>query len=182
MKKLVFFAIMLVQFVVMAQVYQLEIRLVDANVGYPTGDWSNGYPATSNDSGLNTIFTTYNATGYIPGGGQTYIPQYIDRTHFVKCDGCDINAFEQDLVNYSAVVENINHCEVDTVNALYTVLVNLNNGTNTGMTTPDGIVITNNAALNLIFEDFKVMYYEIAFPGTYRNIFMLLPVIVMPDY
>ena len=166
MKKLVFLAIMLIQFVLPAQNYQLEIRLVDANVGYPTGDWSNNYPATSNDSGLNSIFTTYNAISYIPGNGQTYITQYIDRTHFVQCTGCDVNAFEQALINYSAVVENINHCELNTVNALYVLLISLDNGTNTGTTTSEGIVITDNAELNIIFEDFKVMYYEQAFPSS----------------
>jgi hypothetical protein len=145
------------------QEYQIEIRLVDENIGYPTGDPIPGYDAVSSDPGLNDIFEAYQATAYYPG--YNYIPQWDNRTHFILCDGCDINAFEQALIDYSSVVENTIQCQPYTMNALYVKLITLNNGTNTGNTTPDGVVITDNDDLNRIFEDFQVLYYEQSFPS-----------------
>jgi hypothetical protein len=163
MKKIIFFIVLMSGLLSFGQEYQIEIRLVDENIGYPTGDPIPGYDAVSNDSGLNDIFETYQATAYYPG--YNYIPQWDNRTHFILCDGCDINAFEQALTDYSSVVENTIQCEPYRMNALYVKLITLNNGTNTGTTTPDGVVITDNAELNVIFEDFGVLYYEQSFPS-----------------
>ena len=123
--------------------------MVDENIGYPTGDPIPGYDAVSSDPGLNDIFEAYQATAYYPG--YNYIPQWDNRTHFILCDGCDINAFEQALIDYSSVVENTIQCQPYTMNALYVKLITLNNGTNTGNTTPDGVVITDNDDLNRIY-------------------------------
>ena len=166
MKKLVLFIVLMSSLISFGQEYQIEIRLVDEAIGYPTGDPIPGYDAVSNDDGLNDIFQAYQATAYYPAYGQTYIPQWENRTHFVLCDGCDINAFEQALIDYSTVVENTIQCQPYTVNALYVELITLNNGTNTGNTTPDGVVITDNDDLNGIFEDFDVLYYEPGFPSS----------------
>jgi hypothetical protein len=54
------------------------------------------------------------------------------------------------------------------MNALYARLITLDNGINTGNTTPDGAVIKDNDDLNVIFEDFDVLYYERAF-STIQN-------------
>jgi hypothetical protein len=158
-------------FALFGQEYQIEIRLVDENIGRPGSNSGQNYPAESNDVGLNNIFSAFNATHYYPG--HNYIEQWRDRTHFVICEGCDINAFEQALIDYSSVVENTIQCPPGTQNALYVRLISLDNGTNTGNTTPEGIVITDNEDLNLIFVNYSVMYYESSFgpPNPFPRLF-----------
>ncbi|GHC58060.1 T9SS type A sorting domain-containing protein [Ulvibacter litoralis] len=163
MKKYIFLAVVLSNFLLFGQQYQIELRLVDATVGYPIGNPIPGYTPESNDSGLNDIFAAFDASVYYPG--YSYIPEWYDRTHFILCDGCDINAFEQALMNYSSVIENTIQCAPHTMNALYVKLITLDNGTNTGTTTSSGAVITDNDDLNIIFEDFDVLYFEPAFPS-----------------
>lgn len=165
MKKITFLLILFCNIAVFAQEYQIQLRLVDAEVGYPTGDPLDDHPAISNDSGLNTIFDTYGADHYFPGTNP--IPDWEDRTHFVICFGCDINQLEQALDNYPSVIEHTVQNEPGYIaNALYVQLVNLENGNNTGNTDPQGIVITNNATLNTIFVDYTVLYFEQAFPSS----------------
>ncbi|AFL82032.1 hypothetical protein Aeqsu_2577 [Aequorivita sublithincola DSM 14238] len=160
MKKITLFVLLFANFALFAQKYQIQLRLVDGNIGYPTGN-SN---APSNDPSLNAIFGTYGITGYL--GGTNPVPDWEFRTHFVLCTGCDINALKQALDNYSTVVENTVQNEPGYIaNALYVKLIDLDNGYNTGDVTPEGIVITNNSVLNTIFVDHTVLYFEPAFPG-----------------
>lgn len=156
------------------QGYQIQLRLVDANVGYPIGDpLGNGYDAVSNDPGLNAIFDTYGADAYYPGYGMVEIPIWEGRIHFVTCNSCDINALEQALDNYPSVIEHTVQNEIGYIaNALYVELVDLSNGNNTGNTTPEGIIITNNSTLNSIFIDNTVLYFEQAFPSSQNPVLL----------
>ncbi len=166
MKKITLLFILLSNFALFAQQYEIQIRLVDAEVGYPTGDpIGDDYDSVSNDPGLNAIFQTYNATHYYPNGSG--VPDWNDRTHHVTCNGCDINGFEQALDNYPSVIERTDQTPPGTLsNGIYSVLVDVENGYNTGNTTSGGIVITNNNVLNAIFVDYTVLYYEQAFPDS----------------
>lgn len=176
MKKITLLIILFGSIAAFSQEYQIQLRLVDAEVGYPTGDPLDNYPAISNDNGLNAILNTYGADHYYPGYNP--VPDWEFRTHFVTCVGCDINQLEQALDNYSSVIEHTVQNEPGLIaNSLYVKLVDLNNGNNTGNTTPEGIVITNNAVLNAIFVDYTVLYFEQAFPNfqdpELRKIFQL---------
>lgn len=152
MKINILLLLLFASFGTLAQEYQIQLRLVDANVGYPTGDPWNNQPAVSNDSGLNAIFDTYGADNYY--WGTNPVPEWEGRTHFVTCYGCDINQLEQALDNYSSVIEHTVQNEPGYIaNALYVKLVSLENGYNTGNTTPEGIVMTNNTTINSIFID-----------------------------
>ncbi len=64
MKKNILLFLLFASFGMLAQEYQIQLRLVDGNVGYPTGDPMGNYLAVSNDAGLNTIFDTYGADHY----------------------------------------------------------------------------------------------------------------------
>jgi hypothetical protein len=64
------------------------------------------------------------------------------------------------------VVEITIQCQPYNINTLYVELITLNNGTNTRNTTPDGVVITDNDDLKIIFEDFDVLYNEPGFPSS----------------
>lgn len=166
MKRITFFLSFLIGLIGIAQEYQIEIRLVDAEVGYPIGqpDVPPYYEAVSNDVGLNTIFEIHSATNYYPG--YNIIPEYEDRTHWVLCNGCDINQFEEDLLAYSSVIENAFQSEVGyTSNEMYVQLLDLNNGNPIGET-PEGNIITTNEELNILFENFTVFHFEQAFPGS----------------
>lgn len=165
MKKNILLFLLFTSFGMFAQEYQIQLRLVDANVGYPTGDpIGNDYEAVSNDNGLNAIYDTFGADHYYPGTNP--VPDWEDRTHFVTCYTCDINQLEQALDSYSSVIEHTVQNEPGYIaNSLYVKLIDLQNGNNTGNTTPQGIVITNNTTLNTIFEDYSVLYYEQAFPN-----------------
>ncbi|WP_430413095.1 T9SS type A sorting domain-containing protein [Kordia sp.] len=79
----------------------LFLKIADINVGTVTGT-SNGI-VTTNDSGLNTIFTTHNVyfyTQYLPSSMQNSLL----RAYIAMCD-CDANLLKADLDAYSAVIE-----------------------------------------------------------------------------
>lgn len=165
MKKITLIFILFYNLTLFGQEYEIQIRLVDGEIGYPIG--GNYYEPISNDAGLNNIFDTYGATAYISSPGSNGVPEWSDRTHHVQCNGCDINQFEQALDNYNAVVERADQTEPGTQsNGLFILLLDLDNGNTTGNTTPEGIVITNNNVLNSIFVDYTVLHFEQAYPSS----------------
>ncbi len=170
MAKFTFLLLFCCSFTVFSQEYQIQLRLVDSQVGYPTGDpIDDDYSAVSNDEGLNAIFQNYSATHYYPG--DDFIPEWQNRTHFVLCDGCDINQFEQDLLNYDAVIAGTFQSEPYLMaNNLYVKLLDANNGNPTGDTTSEGNVITTNAAMNTLFETHNVVYFENSYAETYYHL------------
>ena len=168
MKKILLIGLVLVTFQIKAQQQQIQILLVDAEVGYPIGqpDVPPYYEAVSNDPGLNAIFQMHNATHYYPGY-ETCVEFWQGRVHYVLCEGCDVNQFESDLQNYSAAIEKTYQTEpYSTANTMYVKLWDGENGNPTGNTTPEGIIITTNSEINEIFIDHTVLCFERAFPTT----------------
>lgn len=163
MKKITLLAFLLCNLIMLGQEYQIQIRLVDSEVGRPTGNpIDDDYEAVSDDPGLNAIFQNYNATHYYPG--YDFDPEWENRTHFVLCDGCDVNQFEQDLLDYNTVIAGTFQSEPGlTANNLYVKLLDANNGNPTGEITPNGNIITTNAAINALFETYNVVFYEYFF-------------------
>ncbi|PTX63098.1 putative secreted protein (Por secretion system target) [Kordia periserrulae] len=80
---------------------QLYLRVADVTIGVYTG-MNNGI-VTTNDAGLNAIFTTHNVTYYeqaFPSSSQNTLL----RAYFLMCD-CDANLLKVDLDNYPSVIE-----------------------------------------------------------------------------
>ena len=165
MKKLLL--LLLVSNFVKAQ-SNVEIRLVDMNVGYPIYTWGEfGYTSTniSNDAGLNAILNTYGVTHYEHCDGHPY-PPYTNRMSLII--GSYPTQFITDLLDYSSVVESVkitnNHEFTD---ALRLQLISLGIGSPTG--TSGGIIVTNDSGLNTIFQNFNVFYYVQSYPASSSN-------------
>ena len=147
----------------------VEIRLVNPNVGTPIYVWNNilGYVSTntSNDVGLNAILTAYNTTNYETNEVHPY-PPYIGRIKNIR--GNVTQQFIDALVAYSSVIESAritNGWEFS--DALQLQLVDLNVGIPVGSS--DNVIITNDAGLNNIFQNFTVFYYVQSYPSSTVN-------------
>ena len=80
---------------------QLSLKIADINVGISTG--TNNGIITTNDAGLNAIFTTHNVYFYaqqFPSSMQNSLL----RSHIIMCD-CDANDLKTDLDAYTTVIE-----------------------------------------------------------------------------
>lgn len=79
---------------------QLYLGIVDVNVGTVTG--TNNGIVTTNDAGLNALFTTYNVYFY-----EQYYPSFTDpyllSVYTLLCD-CDVNLLMTDMEAYSSVI------------------------------------------------------------------------------
>lgn len=149
----------------MAQSTQyVEIRLVNETVGQPLFNFTVNQPTESNDAGLNLILQTHNVFSYIPKGGHPY-PSYVNKIMEAQCNNCNINQLASDLQTYSNVVAaaRVSNYGYFT-DALRAQLISLSNGTPTG--TNNNIIVTNDPALNQIFQDYNVYYYTQSFPNT----------------
>jgi hypothetical protein len=76
----------------------LEVTLNDINVGIPTG--MSGNVVVTNDSGLNTLFQSYNVFHY-----QLAYPSYpqFQMYYSLVCD-CDVTALKAAIDSYTAVI------------------------------------------------------------------------------
>ena len=81
----------------------VEIRLADINVGAPHCDYffNDWMCNTTNDPGLNAIFSTYNVNYFKVKGGHPY-PPYQERIFAIS--GTYPQQFITDLLAYSSVV------------------------------------------------------------------------------
>lgn len=153
---------------VMAQQPDVEIRLVNSNVGSSiiyNQNQVNEYSA-SNDSGLNAILNSYSVRSYIIKGGHPYQP-YSGR--ILSIAGVFPQQFVNDLLAYTSVIESARISYKSYFSdALNLKLVNLNIGTPIGYN--GNIVITNNTSLNQIFQNNNVFYFAQLFPTSTSNV------------
>lgn len=136
----------------------IEIRLVNSGIGTPVPSWVNGWYTfnTSNDSGLNAILQTYGTTGYDLKEGHPYYNTPIIQISFTSTN---ISQFIADLQAYSSVVAYAHQADMYSFNdVLQTHILNPTVGTPNGMS--NGIVVTNDLDLNLIFQNHNVIYYS----------------------
>lgn len=160
MKKIILF--LLFSTFTMAQ-STVEIRIVNETIGAPLFNYTVNQTTESNDAGLNSILQNHNVFSYIPKGNHPY-PSYVNRIMEAQCNNCNLNQLALDLQSYSTVVAS---AQVSTYgyfsDALRLQLLNSANGTPTGIN--NGIIVTNDAALNQIFQDYNVYYYTQSFPN-----------------
>ena len=165
MKKFIF--IILLSNFVIAQP-DIEIRLVNANVGYPiihNQNQLNEYSA-SNDAGINAILNSYGVRSYLLKGGHPYQP-FAGR--IMSIAGVFPQQFINDLLAYSSVIESVRVSDLNYFSdALVLRLVDLNIGTPIGYN--GNIVVTNNTALNQIFQNYNVYYFTQMFPVSTWNV------------
>ncbi|RTY87254.1 T9SS type A sorting domain-containing protein [Flavobacterium sp. GT3R68] len=140
----------------------VEIRIVNASFGQPLFNYTVNQTTESNDAVLNAIFQTHHVYSYIPKGGHPY-PNYANKVMEAQCNNCNLNQLALDLQSYSTVVA---AAKVSTYgyfkDALRLQLFNLNYGIPTG--TNNNIIVTNDAGLNQIFQNYNVFYYTQSFP------------------
>lgn len=150
----------------------IEIRLVDTNVGAPIYNWSSGAPVpinTSNDAGLNALFSKYGVTNYQDNMPHPY-PPYLSRTKVIM--GSFPPQFITDLLGYSSVIASAKTSTgFEFTDAVRTQLVNLNVGSPTGVN--GGIIVTNDVGLNAIFQTYNVFYYTQTYPSVPAGSYLL---------
>ena len=165
MKKFIFF--FLFSNFVIAQP-DVEIRLVNANVGASityNANQLNEY-SSSNDAGINAILNSYGVRSYIIKGGHPYQP-FAGR--IISIAGVFPQQFINDLLAYSSVIEYVHVSDLNYFSdALDLRLVDLNIGTSIGFN--GNIVVTNNTALNQIFQNYNVYYYSQTYPTSTSNV------------
>jgi len=161
MKKLLF--ILLISNFALAQP-GIEIRLVNYNVGTPNYYWNGiDYVSmnSSNDPGLNAILSAYNVTeGYLNNEVHPY-PDYIGKVKVIR--GTYPEQMIADLLAYSSVVASAKFTTgYEFTDSTRLKLLDMSVGTPVG--TSNYIIVTNDAGLNTIFENFHVFYYVQAYP------------------
>ncbi|MEO0038380.1 MAG: hypothetical protein RIQ59_1591 [Bacteroidota bacterium] len=151
MKSLLF--ILLVSSVCFSQNQVVEIKLVDSSIG---GEGMQS--GTSNDSGLNQIFQNHNVFRYEYRYNHPLIPA---KYYEAECQNCDTNQLYTDLLNYTSVVEKARITSYGSpfLEVLATQLQSATIGIPAGTT--NGIITTNDAGLNQIFQNFNVNYYAL---------------------
>lgn len=147
-----------------SQVTVVEIKLVDATVGFPAFNGTVNSTTESNDPGLNAILQNHNVFSYIGKYGHLY-PPYAERFTEIFCEQCDATQLVNDLLAYSSVVENARSTSYGSPfnDNLYSQINTVGIGIPVGFN--NEIVVTNDEGLNQIFEDFNVYFYELSFPG-----------------
>lgn len=111
-------------------------------------------PRQFNDAGLQAIFTTYSITVPEVGYYDCSTPsQYYKAVELYGISSSTYPAFTQDLENYNQGVIAVDYLPGNP-NQVYYTLVDNSVGSFQNIT--NGIVTTNNAALNQIFIDFNV--------------------------
>ncbi|MGV3697442.1 T9SS type A sorting domain-containing protein [Flavobacterium sp.] len=134
----------------------VEIRLVNPMVGAPScnyffNDWMCN---TTNDAGLNAIFSTYGVQYFKVKGGHPY----YNNTTIMALSGNYPPQFVAELSAYSSVVASAKFWDPNTFSdVLFLSLANASIGTFTG--TNNNIVVTNDANLNQIFQTYNVIQY-----------------------
>jgi len=145
----------------------IEIRLV-SYVGSPIYTFGGtGYISTnvSDDAGLNAILSAYNVTEYITNDIHPYEPYHF-KTKLIR--GTYTQQLIDALLAYSSVIASVkitNGYEyTDTLNLQ---LFSLSVGSPVG--TSGGVIVTNDAGLNVIFQNFHVFYYAQTYPSSSVN-------------
>lgn len=141
---------------------EIEIRLVNSDVGHAVQYEPDTILNYSNDIGLNSIFEKYNVYSYQFGGGHPYPPYQltIGFISFNNSNGVS-NQFISDLKNYSSVVADAKiTSEYNYTDVLNIAPINKAIGIPIGL--ENDIVITNDVGLNEIFKTFNVFYFDLS--------------------
>lgn len=145
----------------------IEIRLV-TYAGSPIYTYAgNGYVSTniSDDAGLNAILSAYNVTEYITNDTHPYEP-YWSKTKLIL--GTYPQQLIDDLMAYSSVVASAKITNgYEYTDAVHLQLGSLSIGTPIG--TSGNVIVTNDAGLNAIFQNFHVFYYVQTYPSSSVN-------------
>lgn len=138
----------------------IEVKLVNDNVGMPYYNSMAGiYGANSNDAGLNAILLNHNVMTYADKG-----INMADDLHYmaIDCGNCNLQNLKQDLINYSSVVQSAGISDYYYFNNTLIVKF-INNNFITSVNSTNGIIVTNDTALNLIFQNHNVYLMNNAF-------------------
>ena len=143
----------------------LEVRLHDQTIGSPTFNNTINATTESNDAGLNLILQTHNVNSYIYKGGHVY-PPFLDKFVELGCQNCNASQLLADLSSYSTVIDRarIINAQQTFDDALHMQIANTSIGIPTGNN--NGVIVTNDIALNQIFQNFNVYYYTQTFPSS----------------
>ncbi|ESU22876.1 hypothetical protein FEDK69T_17790 [Flavobacterium enshiense DK69] len=142
----------------------VDIRLVDPQIGTPVGGSCCGnHATTSNDPGLNAIFSAHGVYRYETKAGHPY-PDYSLKMYEVSATSSNLNQFVADLNAYSNVVD---HAVISSYgifkDAVSTKIATQGIGIPTGSS--NNIITTNDPGLNQIFTTYNVFYYSQAYPS-----------------
>jgi hypothetical protein len=159
-----------------AQEKFIQIEMADQSptfnfVGHPTYyyDVPSGATDYSSDTGLNAILSGNNVIAYdiIEFMPNMSINGYANWT-LVVCDNCDNVQLAADLEAYPTVIRNAYPMdERISYNHMYVKILDIATGVPTGSS--NGIITTNDAGLNAIFNTYNVYYYEQLFPSSSSN-------------
>jgi hypothetical protein len=166
MKKLLL--ILLFSNIGFTQNFVVEIRLANQNIGAPAFNFTTNNTTESNDIGLNQILQTHNVFQYISKEGHLY-PPFNGRHVEIWCNNCNYSQLASDLLAYSNVIQKArvtNHLSPFKDNLLAQIS-NINIGVPTGVN--NGIIQTNDAGLNQIFQTYNVYYYVQYSPNSTNN-------------
>ncbi|MCF6132872.1 T9SS type A sorting domain-containing protein [Flavobacterium wongokense] len=142
----------------------IDVRLVDENVGRPIYVWDENYihsTNTSNDDGLNAILTAYGFLSYEDNNFHPY-PPFMSKTKQLRGNISQglldaLNAYSS-VIAFARFTDNYEYTDATMIK-----LLNVNTGIPIG--TSNNIVVTNDAGLNAIFENFHVFFYAKAYPS-----------------
>lgn len=138
----------------------IEVKLVNDNVGTPFYNSMAGiYGANSNDAGLNAILLNHNVMTYADKG-----INMADNLHYmaIDCGNCNLQNLKQDLINYNSVIQSAGISDYYYFNNTLIVRF-INNNFITSVNSINGIIVTNDTALNLIFQNHNVYLMNNAF-------------------
>lgn len=131
-----------------------------------TSQPTTSYGNTTNDSGLNTILQNFGITSI------TYNEHPVDntlRSLFFEYNGSNFTGLSNALLNYNSLVTKVSVCpQYETFgDVLISELIDANIGLVTG-TDANGIILTNDAGLNTIYQNRNVTSAEMyLFSGVY---------------
>ena len=131
------------------------IGVINSNYPNPPSSTFIGYGDETTDSYLNSILQNHNVNECIP----RVEASTDDNLLFFKYNGTNISSFITDLENYNSIISKASiSCQADPeslADSYMISLVNSNAGSFVGYDT-NGIVITNDAGLNTIFQNYQV--------------------------
>lgn len=142
-----------------SQTHTIQIELVNPEIGHVVASTNDINCGTSNDAGLNSIFEAHNVGWYCRSFFIAYPSLLPVEGGLITCSECDPNQLISDLEAYSSVIgrARLTPGWALTANSSY---ANFMDPPALTGSTPTHVAITDNPALNAIFEQFTVFSYE----------------------
>lgn len=175
MKRILLILLCLFSFSLFAQQATVQVMLKPGFVFYETAWWYNN-TTYSNDPGLNQVINSY-------------VTQFENAYNAFENNSISNGTIGLIYINPSSATSLVNdlnalnevvfHASIEQIQGAYNHYLqirisDLTNG-NYVSTDSNGIIVTSNAQLNVIFQQFSVKYFELAFPGvpTLFNVFTI---------